>query len=199
MPRGHVVDRSGVDPADERVDHGVDDALAELAGHERADGSVADRPPDVGPGQHGIAGEAQRAAGTDDAGAGCRPEPRRDPEGVAVRQRAQATTRPHRRTPRRNGHERVGDPHLPAQVDGLAPPAEERVGSQVDHASADVVALQGTAESRRRLQEGDRRRSGRRSRATGQLPCRGQAADAAADDDHAPRRRRHVRAPHRRR
>ncbi len=103
---GHVVDRAGVDPADQRVDQRVDDALAELARHERADGAVADRPPDVGPGQHGVTGEAQRAADADDAGAGRRPEPGRDAEGVALGQRAQAPAGPHRRTPGRNGHER---------------------------------------------------------------------------------------------
>ena len=84
-----------------------------------------------------------------------------------------------------------------AQVDGLAPAAEEPVGAQVDDASPDVLTLQGATELRRRLEQGDRRRTGQRGRPTGQLPRRGQATDAAADDDHPPRR--HVRAPRRRR
>ncbi len=58
----HVVDRAGVDAADERIDQRVDDTPAELVRHEGADGTVADRPAGVGPGQHGVAGEAERAA-----------------------------------------------------------------------------------------------------------------------------------------
>ena len=128
----HVVHRAGVDAADERVDQRVDDALAELARHEGPDGAVADRPPGVGPGQHGIAGEAERAADADDARARRGPEPGGDPEGVPLGQRAQASAGPDRRAPGRDGHERVGEPHLVAQVDRLGPAAEEPVGTQVD-------------------------------------------------------------------
>ena len=42
----------------------------------------------------------------------------------------------------------------------------------------------GPAEARRRLEQGDRGRVRAGARPTGQLPGRGQAADAAADDDH---------------
>ena len=96
---GHVVDRAGVDAADEGVDQDVDDPLAELARHERPDGAVADRPPDVGPGQHGIAGEAERAADAEDAGAGGRPEPGGDarapgPRAACAGARGPTPTRP---------------------------------------------------------------------------------------------------------
>ena len=83
---GHVVDRAGVDAADERIDQRVDDTPAELVRHEGADGTVADRPAGVGPGQHGVAGEAERAARAEDAGAGRGPEPGRDPERVPLGQ-----------------------------------------------------------------------------------------------------------------
>ena len=105
-------------------------------------------PADVGSGQHGIAGESQRAAEAHDARAGRRPEPGRDPECVALGQRAQAPAGPDRRTPGRDRHERVGQSHLVAQVDRLAPTPEEPVRAQVDDPSPEVLALQGAAQAR---------------------------------------------------
>ena len=110
-----------------------------------------------GRGQQGVAGEAQRTPDAHDAGAGRRPEPGRDPEGVALGQGAQAPAGPDRRTAGRDGHERVGEPDLAAQVDRLGPAPEEPVGPQVDHAAPEIVALQGAAEARRGLEHGDRR------------------------------------------
>ena len=56
----HVVDRAGMDAADERIDQHVDDAAAELARHQGSDRTVADGPAGVGSGQHGVAGEPER-------------------------------------------------------------------------------------------------------------------------------------------
>ncbi len=117
--------------------------------------------------------------------------PRAWPSGNARRRPRAHTDAP--RAP--HGHQVVGDPHLPAQLDRLGSAAEEPVGAQVDHAPPDVHTLQGPAELRRRFQEGDRRRAGQRGRPTGQLPRCAQAADTAADDDHAAWR--HLRVLHR--
>ena len=152
-------------------------------------------PRDVGPGQDSVTSEAQRTTDADDAGAGRRPEPGRDAEGVALGQRAQAPAGPDRRTPGRDGHQVVTDPHLSTQLDRLAAAAEESVRAEVDDASPDVLTLQRPAHMRRRLQESDHRRAGQRGRPAGQLPRRAETADAAADDDHAARR--HLRVRHR--
>src|ERR1700734_3874193 len=101
-----------MDSADEGVHQGVDDALAELARHEGTDSAVADRPPGVGPGQHGITGETECTADAHDARARGRPEPGGDTEGMSFGRRAQATAAPYRRTPRRDGRECRRDPHL---------------------------------------------------------------------------------------
>ena len=190
---GHVVDRAGVDAADERIDQRVDDASTELVRHEGADGTVADRPTGVGPGQHRVAGEAEHAARAQDAGAGRGPEPRRDPERVPLGQRAEASAGPHGRAAGGDRHERVRQPHLPAQVDGLAPAPQEAVGTDVDDPAPQLLALQRAAEARRGLHQGDGGCAGPTPAPTGELPGRGQATDAAPDDDHPPRR--HVRAP----
>ena len=135
-----------MDPADQGIDQHVDDALAELVGHERSNGAVPDRPAAMGSGQHGIAGEAQRTADAHDAGTGRGPEPGRYPEGMALGQGTQVPAGPYRRTPGRNGHKRVGQSHLPAQVDRLTPTPEEAVWPQIDHAPTDFVALEGSTE-----------------------------------------------------
>ncbi len=186
-----------MDAADERVDHHVHHAPSELSRHERADGPVAYRPADIGSRQDGIAGEAQRTPHPNDAAAGRGPEPGGDPECVAVGESAEPPPGPDGGAAGPDRHERVCESHLAAQVHRLASPTEEPVRAEVDGASAEVLALQGAAQTGRRFEQCDRGRIGLLRRPTGQLPGRGQAADAAADDDHPPRR--HVRAPRRRR
>ena len=58
----------------------------------------------------------------------------------------------------RDRHERVGEPDLAAQVDGLGPTAEEAVRAHVDDAPAEFVAAQRAAEAGRRLEHDDRGR-----------------------------------------
>ena len=195
--RGHVVDRAGVDAADEGVDQRVDDPLPELARHQRPDGAVADR----ARGRRAGAGR-RRGRGRSwprnpsDTGAGGGPEPGRYPEREPLGQRARRRPRAHTDAPApRDRDEHVGEPELVAQVDRLGPPAEETVGAHVDGTPTEVVAAQRAAEARRRLEHHDRGRVGAALGAAGQLPGRGQAADASADDDHPPGR--HVRAPRR--
>ena len=91
----HVVHRTGVDAADERVHQPVDHPLAELAGHERPDGAVADGPAHVGPGQQRVAGQAQLPAQPEDARSGRRPEPGGDAQRQALGQGAHAPAGPH--------------------------------------------------------------------------------------------------------
>ena len=185
---GHVVDRAGVDAPEERIDQDIDDLLAQLARHQGPDGAVADRAPDVGAGQHGIAGQAEHASRAEDPGAGGRPEPGGDPERVPLGQRAQASPGPHRCAAGRDRHQGVGEPQLCAQVDRLGAAPQEPVGARVDGPSRDDVAAQGAAEVWRRLEQHDRRGVGAALGTARQLPGRGQAADAATDDDHPPRR-----------
>ena len=81
------------------------------------------------------------------------------PECVALGQGTQAPARPDRGAPGRDGHERVGQPDLSAQVDRLRAPSEEPVGAQIDDAAPELVALQWATESGRSLEHGDRRRT----------------------------------------
>ncbi len=136
-----------MNPTDEGIDQHVDDALSELAGHEGPDGAVPDRPADVRSGQDGVTSEPERTADADNAGARRGPEPGRYPECVAFGQGTQAPARPDRGTPGRDGHERVGQSDLSAQVDRLRAPSEEPVRPQIDHATPDLVALQWATES----------------------------------------------------
>src|SRR6202034_191959 len=106
-------------------------------------GAVPDRSAAVGPGQQGITGEAQRAPDTHDARARGGPEPGRYPEGMTLGQGTQASAGPARRTPGRTGHERVGQPHLTAQVDRLRAATEKAVGPEVHDAAPDLFALEG--------------------------------------------------------
>ncbi len=168
--RRHVVDRAGMDPADEGIDQQVDHALAELARDERSDGAVADRAAGIGSGEHRITGEAQRTTHAHDAGSGRWPEPGRNPEGETFGQRAQAPAGPDRRTPGRHGHQRVAQPHFAAQVDRLGPSSEEPVGAQIDDAPPDLDALQRATESGRGLEQGDRRGTGPRGGAAASAP-----------------------------
>ena len=132
---GHVVDRARVDAADEGVDQDVDHLVPQLAGHQGPDGTVADRPPDVGARQHGVTGQAEHAREAEDAAASGGPEPGRDAQRVPFGQRAQAPPGPHRRAARRDRHQRVAEPDLAAQLDRLGPAPEETVGAHVDGAS----------------------------------------------------------------
>ena len=151
---GHVVDRTGVDAADQGVDEDVDDLLAQLARHERADGAVADRPPDVGAGQHGVAGQAdqrlahrghrcERSART---GWGC---PARAPRGV----------------PRRRPRAHTDAPRAPIGTSASASPTSRHSsiasgrrprkpsGPMSTARPPNDVAAQRAAEARRRLEQ----------------------------------------------
>ena len=184
--RGHVVDRAGVDAADQGVDQRVDDPLAELARHERPDGAVADRPAHVGPGQRRVAGEAQPCRrGPEDAGAGGGPEPGRDPEREALGQRAQPAAGPDRRAPRRD-RARARRPARPRGTGRRASGRRPRKPSGPRSTTRPPTSSlrSGAAEARRGLEHDDRGRAGARLGPAGQLPGRRQPADAAADDDH---------------
>ncbi len=164
-----------------------------FARHQRPHGAVADRAPQVRPRQDGVAREAELAPDAEDARARRRPEPRRYAESEPVGQRAEPSAGPHGRAPFRDRDERVGESQFAAQVDRFGPAAQEAVGAHVDGAPPESVAAQCAAEVGRRLEHDDLRCVCAGPGAAGELPRRGQSADAAADDDHP--RRRHVRAP----
>ena len=197
--RGHVVDRAGVDAADERVDQDIDDLVAQLARHQGPDGAVPDRAPDVGAGQHGIAGQAQHAARAEDPGAGRRPEPGGDARARAPRAARAGVPgpRPMRHGPRSASACR----RAPAPCTGRSP----RAGAPGTRRGP----CRRSVPRRRSLRKGPPRLGDASSSTTvgaslpalgttGQLPGRGQAADAATDDDHPARRHVRWRRPRRR-
>ena len=161
----HVVDRAGVDAADQRVDQRVDDTPAELVRHERADGTVADRPAGVGPGQQGVAGEAERRRGRRGCrsgrwartGSGCRA---RGPRAAGAAARGPTPTRHGRRWARArppsptSRHRSTASGRRPRKPSG--PMSTTR--------PPNVVALQRAAEARRGLEHDDGGRVGRRRR-----------------------------------
>jgi len=184
----HVVDRPSVDAADERVDQRVDHAAPELARHQRADGAVTHRAPQVRAGQQRVTSQPELAAHAEDPAARRGPERRGYAERQLLGQRAQPSARPHRGPAGRDRDERVAQAHLATEIDGLRPAPEEAVGAHVDRPAVEGVAADDAAQPRTGFEDGDVRRVPARLGAAGQLPGRGEPADATAHHDDVPGR-----------
>ena len=180
---GHVVDRARVDAANERIDQRVDDTPAQLVRHEGADGAVSHGAAGVGPGRHGIAGEAER------------PREPRMPERAVGQNRVgiptawpfgQGAEAPAGPPPTRPGPQ-IGAPAAATRPRCTTrPPHVGGRGSRlVRHrpAAPDFLALQRATEARRGLEHRHLGRAGPGHSAPVSSQAAVQAADAAADDD----------------
>ena len=82
-----------------------------------------------------------------------------------------------RKTRRLRRHESIAEAELFAQLDPVGFLNQERVRSAVDHEPVDFFAEDDSAGPRRSFEQHERHSASR------QLVCRGEAGDAAADDD----------------
>ena len=145
-------------------------------------------PRDVGSRQQRVTGQRDIATQPEDARSCGRPEAGGDPQREALGQGSDLPAGPHAGAATSDGHQRVRQTDLVTEVGRFGPAPQKSVRAGVDDVSTEWHAVERSPEPGRRFQDEHLRCGGDgfgAVAATGELPCRGQPADATADDHNA--------------